>query len=364
MDEEYLYLQIASSIRRDIANGMYKPGDTLPTIRRYSETWHCTIGTVQRAFQELASQGIISTHIGKGTKVIGPLSIEPADTLRRANLIHRAETFLLDVLTSGYTPAESEDAFKIAIERWRSVSQSQEFTNQKTLRFTGSHDLAVAWLATHFQDVAPGYQLHLQFSGSLSGLMALTEGKCDMAGSHLWDSQSESYNTPFLNNLFPNEKLALITLVHRYMGLIVKPGNPKNILSIADLAREDVRFVNRQSGSGTRVYLDSVLKKQNIDSAKIQGYLDQKTTHSEVAAEIAEDHADVGLGLEAAARAYDLDFVFLRLERYDLIVKAKTYESEPIQKMIEWIKGKDFHALLGRLGGYDHSESGNVIWTK
>jgi len=362
LDEEYLYLQIASSIRRDIVNGLYKPGDSLPSIRSYSETWHCTIGTVQRAFQKLASQGIVTTHIGKRTEVIGSLTTEPVDTLRRANLIHHAETFLLEVITSGYTTSEVENAFKTAVDRWRSVSQSHEVASNKTLRFAGSHDLAVAWMATHFQDFAPGYQLHLTFSGSISGLVALTEGKCDLAGSHLYDDQSGTYNIPFLKSLYPNEKLAVITLAQRHLGLIVKPGNPKKILSIADLIREDVTFINRHSGSGTRVYLDSELKKLGIESRQINGYMTQKTTHSEVASEIAEDHADVGLGLEAAAKAFNLDFVFLTLECYDLILKAKTFEAEPIQNMIKWIKGEDFHALLSRLSGYEYAESGNVQW--
>jgi molybdate-binding protein len=167
-----------------------------------------------------------------------------------AGLIDIAEAFLLEVLTSGYTPAEVEDAFRIALDRWRAVSQSQEVINQRTFRFSGSHDLAVAWLATHFDEISPGFKLHLSFSGSMAGLISLTEG-----------------------------------------------------------------------------------------------------------------NADVGVGLEAAARAYNLDFLFLTLERYDLIVKANIFEEVPIQNLISWLKGDQFRLLLNRLGGYDHRGSGEVHWT-
>jgi putative molybdopterin biosynthesis protein len=132
---------------------------------------------------------------------------------------------------------------------------------------------------------------------------------------------------------------------------------------VHDLTREDIIFVNRHAGSGTRVYLDSLLRRNGIDPALIRGYANQKTTHSEIAAEIAEDHADVGLGLEAAAKAYSLDFIFLNLERYDLVVKAKLFNEVPIQNMIAWLKGEEFRLLLNRLGGYGYSESGDVHWT-
>jgi len=363
MDNDYLYLRIAASIRRDIANGMYGAGDTLPSIRSMTETWQCTIGTVQRAIQILASEGLVTTHVGKGTKILSPISYRPIDSLKRANLIHQAETFLLEVLTSSYEPAEVEDAVRIALDRWKMVSRSQELINQNTLRFSGSHDLIVAWMATHFDEIAPEYHLHLKFSGSLSGLMALAEGKTDIVGSHLWDEVTETYNIPHINSLFPSEKLALITLAKRRIGWIVKPGNPKNFQTISDLNRPDIRFVNRHAGSGTRVYLDSLLKKNALDSASILGYSNQKTTHSEIAATIAEDKADVGLGLEAAAKAYDLDFIFLNLERYDLVLKPQIFDQAPIQSMISWLKSEDFRLLLNHLGGYEHSESGDIHWT-
>jgi len=362
MDEDFLYLRIAEYIRSEINNGSYKPGDPIPSIRTLADTWNCTNGTVQRAIRELESAGLVATHVGKRTRVTGTTPLAPADTLQRANLIHRAETFLLESMTSGYTPADVEDAFRVALNRWRAVVQPQTRSSAKILRFSGSHDLIVAWMATHFNDIAPDYGLKISFTGSLPGLLSLQKNESDIAGSHLWDEQSETYNVPFVRRLFPGEKIALVTLAQRKIGFIVKSGNPLNIHTIADLARPNVRFINRQSGSGTRVYLDSLLQKSNIDSNAIQGYSEEKITHSEVAAAVFDSSADTGIGLEAAARVYGLDFVFLTLERYDLVMRELTLDLAPVQQLIQWIKSDEFQALLHRLGGYEYAESGHVDW--
>lgn len=362
MDEDFLYLRIAGSIRRDINDGNYKPGDHLPSIRGIAETWNCTNGTVQRALRELEAAGLVSTHVGKRTRVIGIPQLVPADSLQRANLIHRAETFLLESMTAGYTPLDVEDAFRVALNRWRSAVQPQTRLSANTLRFSGSHDLAVAWMATHFGEIAPGYLLKLNFSGSLRGLQSLQKSECDIAGTHLWDEQTETYNAPFIEQLLPGEKVALITLAQRRLGFMLKPGNPKQILRIENLAKPGIRFVNRQPGSGTRVLLDALLQKMNIDPARIAGYTDELTTHSEVAAEVARSRADTGIGLEAVAKAYELDFILLTTERYELAVKETTFQLAPIQQMIDWLKKEEFRVLLNRMGGYESMESGNIRW--
>ena len=363
MEENYLYIKIADSIRRDIACGNYRQGDALPSIRSLAKAWQCTIGTVQRAIQELVAEGFVSSHVGRRNRVIGTIPSPGEDSLRRASLIHRAETFLLEMMTSGYSLDETEDAFRIAVSRWQSISQHRPGSKFKTLHFSGSHDLVTAWIATHFSEIAPGYSMQVNFVGSLSGLTALKENKADIAGTHLWDVNTGEYNIPYLHRLFPDQSLAMITLAQRRIGFIVKKGNPKSIHGIDDLARPQVRFVNRQEGSGTRVLLDSLLQNRGIDGRLINGYPVQKTTHSEIAYEVAEDHADVGIGLEAAARSYGLDFEFLTLERYDLVVRPATYELPAIQKMIQWLQGVEFRTLLNRLGGYEYPESGRVSWT-
>ena len=361
MGEESLYYRIAESFRRDIKGGKFSPGDALPSIREIANDWQCTIGTVQRAIHELETSGLVTTHAGRRTRVTSSAAPAPDESLHQANLIHRAETYLLEAMTAGFTPLQVEDALRVALNRWRSVVQTPN-SNSNTLRFAGSHDLAVAWMATHFSEIISGYSFSLSFTGSLAGLVSLQKNDADIAGIHLWDVGSNTYNTPFVQSRFPGEKLALVTLAHRRQGFIVKPGNPANIHSIDDLAGPGIRIINRQAGSGTRVFLDAQLKKHQIDSSTITGYQDEYSTHVEVAAAVAGSRADTGIGLEAAAKAYGLDFIPLTTERYDLVMRESTFGQLPVQRMIEWLKSSDYRALLNRLGGYEDSESGTVRW--
>jgi molybdate-binding protein/DNA-binding transcriptional regulator YhcF (GntR family) len=362
-NEKFQYIQIAASLRRDIFNGLYKTGATLPSLRSISEAWHCTLGTAQRAYQKLAEEGLVASHIGKGTRVTGIVPIKQADTLRQVSLINQSEKYLIELLTSGFTPVEVEDAFRIAMERWRKVSHSQNVSTQQTILFAGSHDPVVAWIATHFNEISSRYNMNINFSGSLAGLMTLSDGKADIAGSHLWDRETETYNTPMLKSLFPGEKLALITMAYRRLGWLIKRGNPKGFHTIDDLTRTDIHFVNRHAGSGTRVFLDSLLSKHKIDPDAITGYDNQKNNHAEIALEVSEGKSDVGLGLEAAAEAYALDFLFETLECYDLIVTEKSFESKPVQELIDWLKTDRFQQILSSMGGYDGKNSGDVRWT-
>lgn len=362
MEETHLYRQIADAVRRQILEGELKPGDRLPPVREMIAHWGCTIGTVQRAYQELAGQGLVISRAGQGTRVVDKPPLHEDIPLRRAVLIHRAEAFLLEVLTAGYSPTDVEDAVRQALDRWRVVSEQAALPQGDVLRFTGSHDLAVAWLATHFAEISPGFSLQINFTGSLGGLIALAEGKADLAGSHLWDQESDSYNAPFVRRLLPGRRMALVTLAHRHIGLIVPYNNPANLQGLSDLARPGVRFVNRQAGSGTRVWLDAQLRTLGIQPAQIQGYSDQKMTHSEVARAVAEGEADVGLGLEAAAHLYGVGFVLLTQERYDLVIPEERMQNPAVQRLIQWLSSAPFRELLSHLGGYDLQAADEIKW--
>lgn len=361
MEETYLYRQIAADIRRKILQGELKPGDRLPSVRTMIVRWNCTIGTIQHAYQELVSQGLITSRPGQGTRVVERLPTQTDTPLRRAALIHRAESFLLEVLTAGYSPAEVEDSVRQALERWRVVTEETAELPGQTLRFVGSHDLAVAWLATHFSDIAPGYTLQLKFTGSLGGLIALAEGKADLAGSHLWDEETDSYNAPFVRRLLPGQGIVLVTLAHRRIGLIVPAGNPAGLRSLADLVQSGLRFVNRQHGSGTRVWLDAQLRKSGINSDQIEGYTNEKLTHSEVAHTVAEGQADAGLGLEAAAHIYGLGFIQLLREKYDLVIPQKLIDHIPVGALLDWLKAQENRESLAHLAGYDTSHMGEIL---
>jgi molybdate-binding protein/DNA-binding transcriptional regulator YhcF (GntR family) len=362
MDDTPLYRQIAESFRKDILSGRLKPGDRLPSVRDVSETWGCTVGTIQRAYQDLVRQGLVTSRAGQGTRVVeGP--VLPNETpLRRAMLIHRAEAFLLEVLNGGYAVDEVEQAVRQALDRWRMVEREHPTRSGSILRFAGSHDLAMTWLASRFDEISPGYSLHMNFTGSLGGLIALVEGEADLAGIHLWDAETGTYNIPFVRRVLPGEKVALINLAQRRLGLILPSGNPENIQELGDLFRPGLRFINRQSGSGTRVWLDAMLKKVGAIPEEIHGYDLERMTHSAVAQAVAEGQADVGISLEAAAISFGLDFVFQTHDRYDLAVPESRFDQKPMEDLLHWLKSQEAHEALQQLGGYDTIYTGTLEW--
>lgn len=361
MEKISIYLQIAAQFKQKIMNGQLKPGDKLPTVRELTAEWNCTPGTVQRAYQELAGQGLVISRPGQGTQVISKPFNTQDTPLRRAALIHRAESFLLEAINAGHSTDEIDSAIQTAMDRWRTVEKQPAKPPAKTLRFVGSHDLAVTWIAAHFAEILPAWSLNLAFTGSMGGLRSLAEGNSDLAGSHLWDQESQTYNIPFVKKLFPNQKMTLVTLAHRRLGLILPVGNPYKIHSLSDLVKPGVIFINRQAGSGTRVWLDSQLHLLGIDSSQFAGYANEKATHSEVAQVIAEGNANAGIGLEASARHFGLDFVFLTRERYDLIFDEAGLTNPAIKNLITWLSAPEARNAINDLGGYDTEETGKVI---
>ena len=362
MDSSHLYQQIIESIRQDILSGALKPGSRLPAIRKMTEQWQCTIGTVLHAYQELARLGLVVGHAGKGTKVVDRLPEQNQTPLRRAVLFNRTESFLLEIMTAGYTPDEIEHSLRLALDRWRIFSNEPEENPQDVLRFVGSHDPAMSLIAAHYHEVPAGFTLRLSFTGSLGGLIALAEKKADLAGCHLWDEATNTYNEPFVRKLLPGQRVALLTLAHRRVGLILPAGNPRRLNSLADLAKAGTRFINRQQGSGTRVWLDAQLHRAQIDPSGIPGYPDEKMTHSEVANAISKGQADVGLGVETAALSFGLDFCLLTTERYDLVIPFEKWELESVQELKRWLDTAQAKAAIHNLGGYDTSETGAVTW--
>ncbi len=363
MDESHLYQQIAEQIRGEILSGKLKPGDRLPSVRQLCARWSCTPGTVQRAYHQLGQRGLLISQAGKGTRVAGaipPADIQAQPALRRASLVHRCEGFLLEALTAGYDLPEVQQAFDQAVDRWRVQAVKQEHTPAAAarLRFSGSHDMVVNALARRLGEVVPGAMLQVSISGSLGGLEALAAGQADLAGCHLWDGETDSYNLPYIRRLLPASEVLIYTLAHRRLGLIVAPGNPLRLYQPADLALPGVRFINRQAGSGTRVWLDAMLSQLGMAAGQIAGYGDEKKTHSEVARAVAEGSADAGLGLETAAVAYGLDFVFLTRERYDLVLLAETAGREPVRRLLDWLASPPAKDFVNQFRGYEGTETG------
>jgi putative molybdopterin biosynthesis protein len=232
---------------------------------------------------------------------------------------------------------------------------------RRTIIAIGSHDLTLDLLADELGRRRPGWRLSSANVGSLGGLLALGRGEAHLAGAHLLDEETGEYNLSYVRRYLAGTPVRIVGFVRREQGLIVPRGNPKGLRSLADLTRPDVAFINRQRGAGTRVLLDYRLKQAGISPRAIQGYERQEFTHLAVAAAVASGAADCGLGILAAARALDLDFVPLDHERYDLIVPARFYADPLLAPLLEILGEPAFQARVAALGGYTTAEMGRVL---
>jgi putative molybdopterin biosynthesis protein len=232
----------------------------------------------------------------------------------------------------------------------------------RTIVAIGSHDLVLDVAASALRAADPLITLASSNVGSLGGLVALRDGLCHLAGSHLLDPASGEYTLPYLDRIFgAGTDLAVVRLVHRDQGLLVAPGNPLGLTGIADLIRPGLRYVNRQRGAGTRVLLDHELGRLGVDPATVVGYSREEHTHLGVAAAVAAGRADTGLGIQAAARAFGLDFVPVAREPYDLVLRAASLTDGVLSPLWVLLERPDFRAEVEKLGGYSCAETGRRI---
>jgi putative molybdopterin biosynthesis protein len=234
-----------------------------------------------------------------------------------------------------------------------------EITN--TVVMVGSHDLTLDLLANLLGKYYPPVYLSSHSVGSLGGILAVKNGSCHMAGSHLLDPETGEYNFPYIRTYLNGIEVKVIHLVWREQGLFVQRGNPKKVKGLGDLLRKDITFVNRQKGSGTRILLDHTLKNLSLDSNQVRGYEKEEFTHMAVASTVVSGAADAGLGILSAARAMDLDFIPIAKERYDVIIPSIYFEDEKVQKVIETIRSDDFKRTALQMGGYDVSRTGEEL---
>jgi putative molybdopterin biosynthesis protein len=230
---------------------------------------------------------------------------------------------------------------------------------ERTIFCIGSHDvildLIAQFLSEHDRRFASANV------GSQGGLVALRRGEAHLAGSHLLDPETGEYNIRYIREYLPGVPVKVVALVGREQGLLVRRGNPRGVRSLAELAGEQIRFINRQRGAGTRVLLDYHLNLMGIASAAIRGYDDEEYTHLGVAAAVASGRADVGLGIAAAAQALDLDFVPLFQERYDLVIPKVYAESDLLAPLFDVLENPEFQQSVAALPGYDISVMGKLI---
>ena len=245
------------------------------------------------------------------------------------------------------------------------LSQAREKSDKiaGALLAAGSNDPVLDILQTFVRKACPDLYLFSANTGSLNGLAALNEGHTDIAWSHLLDPESGQYNIPFLSNCLPDIKPVVVNLFHRDIGFIAAPENPCRIKWFDDLAEKGVRFINRQGGSGTRVLLDHHLGKLGLSPDRINGYDREVYTHFEVGLSILSDEADTGMATAAVAKLLGLSFVPITRESFDMILDQSTFFQKGVQALMNVIHSGEFRKIVEKLGGYDFSDSGKILYS-
>jgi len=225
------------------------------------------------------------------------------------------------------------------------------------LKIVASHGYAIAALHAHLRQADAAVEL--SYRGSIEALDALHRKTCDVAGFPVPLGELQA---PVLARIRPllKDSYRAVTVAVRRLGLMVRKGNPGQVWSVADLARPGVRFVNRQQGSSTRMILELLLERAGVAGSQVDGFEDVELTHAAIAAYVASSKADCGLGVEAAARAFDLDFVPILAERYFLVCEAATLLDARLAGMLAYLRGPDFRRSLLVQAGYDGLDAGQV----
>ena len=230
-----------------------------------------------------------------------------------------------------------------------------------TLVVIGSHDPLLDELGDMLHVENNDVFMSSAHVGSMGGVMAVRRGEAHAAGCHLLDTESGKYNISFVKKYFPKGGVKLVSCVGRQQGLMVAPGNPLGIQKFADITQKNLRYVNRQKGSGTRILTDYLCKQENIDTDTIYGYDREELTHNSVAVQIASGSADVGMGIYSAAQLYGLDFIPICIEEYDLLIPDAVWDTPQVQQMIATLKSDAFKEKILAMGGYTLDNPGEVI---
>lgn len=325
-------------LRPLIAHFLGRPADQPPTIQAVlPRKVPSRLGLEEFVRVSLGRVGdrVIANPLGRGAGVI--------TTMVKADGVLRIPS-----LDEGLNAGQ-----EVPIELLRPVEEIA-----RTILFTGSNDLTIGVLDDQLRAQGTGLRISASSVGSLGGLIALKRGETHMIGTHLLDAATGTYNLPDLKKQQLLSKVVVMNLVVREQGLFVRKGNPKNIQGIKDLAREDISFVNRQPGAGTRILLDYKLGKLNIRPEKIQGYEHEEVTHMAVAVAIASGLRDTGLGVKSAAKALGLDFVPVEREDYDLVFLKDFFHSAMGQQLVSVICSDAFKQAVEQLDGYETSKTG------
>jgi molybdate-binding protein/DNA-binding transcriptional regulator YhcF (GntR family) len=364
--KDSLHLQIVQQVRNLIATGKISPGDHLPPVRQLAEFLGVNQNTILKAYLLLEQERVVVAHKRGGTVVTARTDDPNILMERQRRLAEIVSSDVLKALSMGYTPEDIEANFHLQLARWREerqvIAPPEQSTpgadDKNTIRIVGSHDMALNILVDLTQRNNKKLKIQVTNAGSLGGLIALQEERAHLAGIHLLDEETGEYNYPYVKKVLPGREVAIVHLAYRIQGLMFARGNPKNIKGIADLKRPDITFVNRQQGAGTRVLLDIHLRQLGISPKDIKGYDKEMDTHVAVGLAVAHGEADAALGIEAAARSCNIDFLPLFRERYDLIIPMSNYRSALLAPLLHTVTSEEFKAIVDKTGGYDVSQTG------
>ena len=246
-----------------------------------------------------------------------------------------------------------------------SLKQARKKANSYTgsLLAAGSNDPVLDMLLTAIRKDYPKFNIFSSNTGSVNGLETLNTGLTDIAFSHLYDAASGDYNIPYLQQYCPNQFPVVVNLFYRQIGFLVVKSKSKIFKGWDSLTQKNMRFMNRQKGSGIRVLLDYELKKRGIACDDITGYDNEVCTHFEVGLSLISSEADMGIASAAVARILDLDFYPLVDERFDMILDKNTFFQPPVQAFIETLQSDKFKNRVEKIGNYNFSHAGKILYS-
>ncbi len=261
------------------------------------------------------------------------------------------------LVTARLSPTLDSLASELEVELGKTVEGKSE-----TVRLNASHGFAVAALLGQINEAR--LPVEVRYRHSTDAVAALSRQECDLAGFHVPLGEFEKPAIANYAKWLNKRSDCLIHLAIRNQGLFVEPGNPKNLRGLADLARPDLRFVNREAGSGTRMLLELMLADAGISPKKINGFENTEFTHSAVAAFIASGMADVGFGVQTASHRFGLDFIPLVRERYFFALPAGSLQDPLIRAVIDILQSESFRKVVNGLAGYDATDTGKILTLK
>ncbi len=325
-----------------------KPVLRMFTGKKKTEKFILEAYVSNRIVSSLNNKEYVRVKLGKvGEKIVASPLARGAGA---AMSLVRSDGFLvIDQLSEG---VEAGDL--VQIESNRRIEEME-----KTIVIIGSHDMSIDIINDILSGNKSEYYISSSHVGSVSGLMALKRGEAHIAPIHLLEPENGKYNEDYVKRLFEKDEIVIVKGIRRRQGLIVKKGNPLNIKTLKDINGH--RFVNRQRGAGTRILFDYLLEKENISPETINGYSRQMTTHMSVCAAIKSDSADVGMGIESAARIMDLDYIHIADEEYDFAIHKKYIEDDNIKAFLKVLNSSEFKERMDKIGGYSYENIGEHI---